>query len=148
VIKKFSKGFTLIELMIVVAIIGILAAIAIPNFIKFQCRSKQSEAKANLKALMVAQESYRGENDTYLDGTCTGGKNVGTAVCDAGAKAVGFQPKGKSIRYNVSTTGATATTFIGDATANSAFQGELDGDQWIIDQDGKLNSAVNFCENG
>ncbi|MBI2370572.1 MAG: prepilin-type N-terminal cleavage/methylation domain-containing protein, partial [Deltaproteobacteria bacterium] len=44
------QGFTLIELMIVVAIIGILAAIAIPNFLRFQAKSKQSEAKTNLAA--------------------------------------------------------------------------------------------------
>jgi type IV pilus assembly protein PilA len=59
------KGFTLIELMIVVAIIGILAAIAIPNFIKFQARSKQSEAKSNMKAAYTAQKAFYQEKDRY-----------------------------------------------------------------------------------
>lgn len=63
--KKIQRGFTLIELMIVVAIIGILAAIAIPNFIRFQARSKQSEAKTNLKAIFTGQRSFFGERDTY-----------------------------------------------------------------------------------
>ena len=62
---RSKKGFTLIELMIVVAIIGILAAIAIPNFLKFQARSKQSEAKTNLKAVFTAETAYFGENNTY-----------------------------------------------------------------------------------
>ncbi|MFT3842504.1 MAG: prepilin-type N-terminal cleavage/methylation domain-containing protein [Myxococcaceae bacterium] len=65
-LKRLKKGFTLIELMIVVAIIGILAAIAIPNFIRFQARSKQSEAKTNLKAMFTAQKSWFGERDQYL----------------------------------------------------------------------------------
>ena len=59
------RGFTLVELMIVVAIIGILASLAIPNFIKFQARSKQAEAKTNLKAIFTGQRSYHAERDTY-----------------------------------------------------------------------------------
>jgi type IV pilus assembly protein PilA len=67
--KKIAKGFTLIELMIVVAIIGILAAIAIPNFLKFQCKAKQSEAKTGLKAVYTTQLAYNGEFGSYLNTT-------------------------------------------------------------------------------
>jgi len=62
---KGKKGFTLIELMIVVAIIGILAAIAIPNFLKFQAKSKMSEAKTNLGAIYTGQLAYFGEQNSY-----------------------------------------------------------------------------------
>jgi len=58
---KGKSGFTLIELMIVVAIIGILAAIAIPNFLKFQAKAKQSESKTNLAAVHTAEVAYFGE---------------------------------------------------------------------------------------
>jgi prepilin-type N-terminal cleavage/methylation domain-containing protein len=51
--RRQQHGFTLIELMIVVAIIGILAAIAIPNFVRFQARARQSEVNTNLKSLFT-----------------------------------------------------------------------------------------------
>ena len=72
---KNKKGFTLIELMIVVAIIGILAAIAIPNFLKFQAKAKQSECKSNLGAIYTAQVAYFGEFNTYGGKGKVGGSN-------------------------------------------------------------------------
>src|SRR3954463_1719085 len=77
--------------MIVVAIIGILAAIAIPNFIKFQAKSKQSEAKANLKSLFTAEKAFFQEKDRY----------------DNGVSFVGFSPE-RNNRFLFVTSGATA----------------------------------------
>ena len=50
---------------VIVAIVGILAAIAIPNFIKFQCKSKQAEAKVNLSGLFTAEKAFYGEYGFY-----------------------------------------------------------------------------------
>ncbi len=63
---KGQKGFTLIELMIVVAIIGILAAIAIPNFLQYQMKSRQSEAKTNLQAIKTSEVSFQAERGCYV----------------------------------------------------------------------------------
>ncbi|HUK66158.1 MAG TPA: prepilin-type N-terminal cleavage/methylation domain-containing protein [Anaeromyxobacteraceae bacterium] len=70
--KKASKGFTLIELMIVVAIIGILAAIAIPNFLRYQLRSKFSELKTNVEAIYKSEASLQASERVLCLNAMTG----------------------------------------------------------------------------
>ena len=76
--KANEKGFTLIELMIVVVIIGILAAIAIPNFIAMQSRAKEGSTKANIHTAQLAAEDYGVQNDGVYADVMT----VGTAPSD------------------------------------------------------------------
>ena len=127
-LKTLKKGFTLIELMIVVAIIGILSAIAIPNFIKFQARSKQSEAKANLKSIFTAQRSYFQEKDTYGD-TLSG---------------VGFAPERGNRYYYELNAGSGAQTRA-DATVSSGSYGAIEADTFKY---GTTNFAASYAAGG
>jgi type IV pilus assembly protein PilA len=88
--RKSNKGFTLIELMIVVAIIGILAAIAIPNFLRFQLKSKSAEGKVNIAAIRTAEESYNAEFGVYIQA------NQSPLVANIGAQKIVFTDTGTS----------------------------------------------------
>jgi len=60
-----KEGFSLVELMVVVAVLAILAAIAIPSYLGIQKKSARSEAKSNLQAISLALEGYMAENNNY-----------------------------------------------------------------------------------
>ena len=115
---KAQQGFTLIELMIVVAIIGILAAIAIPNFISMQYKAKRSEIPTNVKAIKAAQIQYESSNDVFV--TCTAYPSSPTKTTQDWTKAdaggfttIGWEPDG-AVRGSYSVTaGSTDFTAFG-----------------------------------
>ena len=72
IMKKMSKGFTLIELMITVAIIGILAAIAMPNYTQYVIRSNRAAAQAEMMAIANKEEQILLANRAYVDETAIG----------------------------------------------------------------------------
>lgn len=121
-----SKGFTLIELFIVVIIIGVLAALAIPRFMNTTARSKQAEAQGILKQIYTLERSYYQEHDVYTD-------NV---------TALGIEIMGQTwYTYTIEIQG---TNFI--ATANAADPGIDDDptpDTWSIDGTGVMVCVSN-----
>jgi len=127
---KSQKGFTLIELMIVVVIIGILAALAIPRFMRATTKAKQSEAKQLLKQIYTMQQTYKQANDIYWTPTA----GAASATNQMAFATLGVEVA-STARYTY-TLVATATTFTCTATANLDDDATID--TWTIDQDGVL----------
>ena len=106
--KKTGKGFTLIELMIVVAIIGILAAVAIPGFMKYIKDSKTSEAKTNLDAIRKGALSYFEAEHADTTGMVVTSKKYPTHA--AGAAPLGTTPSAATVGVKNSPLNATNKT--------------------------------------
>jgi type IV pilus assembly protein PilA len=149
-LRKNKEGFTLIELMIVVAIIGVLAAIAIPAFINYVKKSKTSEVGSNLKALFSGASSYYSE-ERFTRGLVTSGGAASSTHCTVAATSAGFTPTNQKQMWDFSTDssfsalnftvadpvyyqyrvqGSTDTCGNSPGTALYSFQavGDLDGD--------------------
>lgn len=124
--KTLSIIALVVNILIPIPLCGVCAAIAVPNFVKFQCRSKQSEAKGNLKALYVSEESFRAEHDRY----------------DSDLAALQFTPRGERVRYVYTVLSATKEAFAAEARGT----GDMQGDVWTISQANDLQHVDNSCD--
>jgi prepilin-type N-terminal cleavage/methylation domain-containing protein len=138
--QRASKGFTLIELMIVVVIIGILAALAIPRFVAVGTRAKQSEAKQILKQIYVQEHAYRQYYDRYF---------VPAGVADKSNPST-FAPivveimSSARYQYTITTTDAGVATFLAQAIVpDPGLDDDPAPDTWTIDQAGTLSAVSN-----
>ena len=125
---RSEQGFTLIELMIVVAIIGILAAIAIPNFLAYQARAKQSEAKTTLGGIYTSEVGYFGEWNTYT----------------SDFNRLGYQVTGASGRYNFSLGNASGGTSSAGVALGACTHAGVMGIAPGNGTDGATNQASQF----
>lgn len=152
--KNRSHGFSLVELMVVVAIIGILSSLAIPRLRTFQAKARQSEAKTNLAQIFTLEQSYFGDWDKFV---AMG--EVGASKCPgASDNELGFvlKPCEKSrYTYFVDITD-NGTKFVARARSGAGNENKIIpgcdfADEWMIDENNDLKpirdiTRGSFCK--
>jgi prepilin-type N-terminal cleavage/methylation domain-containing protein len=144
---KGSAGFTLVEVMIVVALIGVLASVAIPGLISYQARSRRAEAYANLNAVASSQTSfyavkglYHGTGLSWPDPVPYGGLGASRMAWDAASEAafseLGWAPEGE-VYYSYETN--TPEVPGSGCTCDVCFSATAFGD---VDDNGQVSAVM------
>ena len=144
--RRFNiKAFSMIELMVVVAIIGVLAAIGIPEYSKFQAKARQSEAKLSLAALFTAEESFRQHwNQFSVDLV-----NVGFGVQGTRLRYVtGFQVTGAGCTGYATAGGEPPEAFTAANTWSDGANVNTSSATWALGTQTKPTGAGSTCTTG
>jgi len=150
VVKK--NGFSLLELMVVVAIIAFLTMISVPTFRKFLHKSKRSEAYMNLRAIYASEKAYWADNGKYS--TVLSGKNgIGWKPEGAIIYTYGF-PGSEGTNYFIGSLGAGSSALSQASASSEKFvaiaAGDIDGDGKLdvigIDENNKITIITNDLE--
>lgn len=143
-----EKGFSLVELMIVVGIIGLLATLAVPRFQQFQAKARMAEGKNLLNHIYTLQEAYHLDNNTYFAMPIYGRLTTGATNCTtkpAEATTLGFEitpcpATGPVPRFGYQVTGVSNAAFTASAlTGTGANNLVCPGDSRAVQYD--LNQA-------
>jgi len=125
-VTKTEKGFTLIELMIVVAIIGILAAIAIPQFSSYRVKAFNSAATSDLRNVMTSEESTYADKQAYHNDQDALGAGTGLTG-PASILGSGRVSKNVGIRINTDANGTVYAAFSGHSKGDRVIGGDSSG---------------------
>lgn len=138
--RRHKTAFTLIELMITVAVIGSLSALAVVKYETFVCRAQQSEATSTLHNIASAESDVFAEFDKYDPlPACTFG-GYGETICNGSHIVIQFQGRSR-YTYDVTTT-ASPESYLATATGTS---GAVLGDVLTIDPTGNLDRSQQIC---
>ena len=142
-----SAGFTLIEVMIVVALLGVLASVAVPGFLSYQARSRRAEAFLNLQSVARSELSYfatkgifHGTGLSWPDPVPYGGLGTVKMAWDAPSEAafseLGWEPEGQVLyTYETNTTSVAGS----GCTCNECFTATAFGD---VDSNGVVSAVM------